>query len=73
LPYPFCHPVDKPKGLVKGERVRRVAVSNSLAMSLETWRQREPSVGIIFSGKTSSTSHRYGRKLLHDCLFEHPG
>jgi hypothetical protein len=40
-PYP-CHPVDKPKGIVKGERIRGVAVGNSLAMSLETWRQREP-------------------------------
>jgi hypothetical protein len=39
---PFCHPVDKPKGLVKGKRMRGVAMSNSLAMSLETWRQREP-------------------------------
>jgi hypothetical protein len=50
--YPFlCHPVDKPKGLVKGEQVRRVAVSNSLAMSLETWRQREPSLGNHFQWK----------------------
>ena len=49
-PFP-CHPVDKPKGLVKGERVRRVAVSNSLAMSLETWRQREPFQEIIFQWK----------------------
>ena len=40
---PFlCHPVDKPKGVVKGEGVRRVAVSNSLAMSLETWRHASP-------------------------------
>jgi hypothetical protein len=39
---PPCHPVDKPKGIVKGERIRGVAVGNSLAMSLETWRQREP-------------------------------
>jgi hypothetical protein len=38
----LCHPVDKPKGLVKGKRMRGVAMSNSLAMSLETWRQREP-------------------------------
>ena len=50
----------------------RVALNNSLAMSLETWCQREPSLVIIFSGKTSSTSHRYGQKLLHDYLFEHP-
>jgi hypothetical protein len=35
-PLQNCHPVDKPKGLVKGKRVRGVAVSNSLAMSLET-------------------------------------
>jgi hypothetical protein len=39
---PPCHPVDKPKGIVKGERIRGVAVGNSLAMSLETWGQREP-------------------------------
>jgi hypothetical protein len=37
-----CHPVDKPKGVVKGERVRRVAMSNSLAKSLETWRHASP-------------------------------
>jgi hypothetical protein len=46
-----CHPVDKPKGLVKGKRMRRVAVSNSLAMSLETWRRREPSLGNHFQWK----------------------
>src|SRR5262249_36025428 len=44
-----CHPVDKPKGVVKGEGMRRVAVSNSLAMSLETWCQREPSQWESFS------------------------
>jgi hypothetical protein len=37
-----CHPVDKPKGVVKGVRMRRVARSNSLAMSLETWRHASP-------------------------------
>ncbi|MGA6984051.1 MAG: hypothetical protein WBZ11_21035, partial [Candidatus Sulfotelmatobacter sp.] len=37
-----CHPVDKPKGVVKGVEMRRVAVSNSFAMSLETWRHASP-------------------------------
>jgi hypothetical protein len=60
LPH-LCHPVDKPKGVVKGVGMRRVAVSNWLAMSLETCCQREPSQGIIFGGKGSSTIHRYGR------------
>ena len=39
---PPCHPVDKPKGVVKGVDLRRVAMSNSLAMSLETWRHASP-------------------------------
>jgi hypothetical protein len=37
-----CHPVDKPKGVVKGVQMRRVAMGNSLAMSLETWRHASP-------------------------------
>jgi hypothetical protein len=40
--FKLCHPVDKPKGVVKGVKVRRVAMSNSLAMSLETWRHASP-------------------------------